>query len=278
MNLLDKLSAIPDPWNRTFLMFVVCASVAVTVILSVNDGASFSVSAALVLVACVLAAWPFGRSRPRNSEVSGVIPAPAGPPRALLFLGGAWVLMVAALLMNDTTYLGWTVTLVPLALLTGWRLLFAGHRAAKLILAPLMFGLPFMAAAVALGQPQCGGFPAVLAVLFSAVAFSMRDLEMRLLADSSEEDPASHPAYHRTLAVVSTILFFFGVFALWPWLGKLYGHRYLWVLVVGLLAPLLFFWGRLRQPHGEHPLNALSRFNRLIPYLGIVLLLAIVVG
>jgi hypothetical protein len=278
MSPLDKLSAIPDPWNRAFLTAIVCASVVVTAILCVNDGANFSVSAGLVLVACVLAAWPFGPRRRRNSESSEVIPAPTAPQRSLPFLGGAWVLLIAAMVMADTAYLGWTVTLGPLALLTAWRLLFARNRAARLILAPLAIGFPFMVTAVAMGRPQCGGFPAALAVLFSAVAFSTRDLETRLLADPCEQDPASHPAYHRTLAVVSTILFFFGVVALWPWLGKLYGDRYLWVLVVGLLAPLLFFWGRLRQPRGEHPLNALLRFNRLVPYIGIVLLLAFVVG
>jgi hypothetical protein len=278
MSLLDKLSAIPDPWNRAFLVLIVSASVAATAILCVNDGADFSVSAGLVLAASVLAAWPFGRRRLRYSESSGVIPAPTRPQRSLPFLGGAWVLLVPAMVMADTTYLGWTVTLAPLALLTVWRLLLSENRAAKLILAPLAMGFPFMVTAVAMGRPQCGGFPAALAVLFSAVAFSTRDLEARLLATSCEQDPASHPSYHRTLAVVSTILFFFGVVALWPWLGKLYGDRYLWVLVVGLLAPLLFFWGRLRQPRGEHPLNALIRFNRLVPYIGIVLLLAIVVG
>jgi hypothetical protein len=180
--------------------------------------------------------------------------------------------------MAGATSLGWVLALAPLAPLAVWRILLAENRAARLVLAPLALGWPFMVTAVAMGQPQCGGFPAVLAILFSAVAFSTRDLETRLLADSFEQDPASHPSYHRTLAVVSTILFFFGVAALWPWLGKLYGDRYLWVLVVGLLAPLLFFWGRLRQPRGEHPMNALIRFNRLVPYIGVVLLLAIVVG
>jgi len=271
MSPLDKLSAIPDPWSRPFLMVIVCASVVITAVLCVKDGADFSLSTALVLLAALLAAWPMAARRRADSE-------PMRPQLAMAFLGGALVLLVPAMVMADTTWLGWAAALAPVVLLLVWRIPLATSRAAKLVLGPLILGAPFVVTAVAMGRPQSGGFPAVLAILFSAVAFSTRTLEARLLADSVEEDPASHPAYHRTLAVVSTLLFFFGVVALWPWLGKLYGDRYLWVLVVGLLVPLLFFWGRLRQPRGEHPMSALVRFNRLVPYIGIVLLLAIVVG
>jgi hypothetical protein len=83
---------------------------------------------------------------------------------------------------------------------------------------------------------------------------------------------------NRRLAIVSTMLFLFGVVSLWPWLGKLYDGGYFWILVLGVLAPILFFWGRLRQPRGESPITALARFNRLLPYLAVVLLLALAIG
>lgn len=106
----------------------------------------------------------------------------------------------------------------------------------------------------------------------------MRNLENRLRWDSAEEDPGSQHYYARTLSWVSIILFFFGVVTLWPWLGKLYSDVYFWILIFGVLVPQLYFWGRVRQPHAEHPMLALIRFNRLLPYIGIILLIAIVLG
>jgi hypothetical protein len=277
MNLLDKLLVIPDPWNRPFLLIFTGCAVAVTALLCVNNGADLSVSAGLVLAASLLAAWPVVGNRPApDSSTASVSPAVAS--RAPFFLGAAAVLLIASLVMVNTTWLGWMFTLLPLAMLVVWQLVLSESRAARLVLAPIIVGAPFMVTAVALGQPRCGGFPAALAVLFSSVAFATRDLELRLRADSADGRPAAHRFYHRTLAVVSTLLFFFGVVTLWPWLGKLYGDRYFWILIVGVLAPLLFFWGRLRQPRGENPTNALIRFNRLLPYIGLILLLAIMLG
>jgi hypothetical protein len=277
MSLLDRLAAVPDPWNRTFLLLVVGASVVVTAISCVSDGATLSPAAGLALLSCLLAAWPMGSRPGVTSEPAQMMPAPS-PSRALVLFAGALLLIAPALSIAHATYLGWLAAIVPLLLLVVWRLLLTEGLAVRLVLAPVALASPFLVTAIVMGRPQCAGFPSVLTILFAAVVFSTRNLEARLRVDSSERDPAAHPAYYRTLAAVSTLLFFFGVVSLWPWLGKLYGDGYLWILVIGLLAPLFFVWGRLRQPRGAHPLHALMRFNRLVPYIGMVLLLAIAVG
>ncbi len=65
---------------------------------------------------------------------------------------------------------------------------------------------------------------------------------------------------------------------LWPWLGKIYGVGYFWILILGVLSPLLYLWGRMKQPGADTPLPALNRFNRLLPYIGLILLVAILIG
>jgi hypothetical protein len=277
MSVLDKLLLLPDPWNRPFLLIVVGCSVVVTAVLCVNVGAELSLSGGLALAASLLAAWPMVSAR-RTLDSSGPANVPSGKSRAPAFFVAAAVLVATSLVMVNTTWLGWTFGLLPLVVLVVWRLLLSESRMAKLVLSPLVMGAPFVVTAIALGRPGSGGFPAALAILFGSVAFATRDLEMRLVAESAEENPAADRFYRWTLAAVSTLLFFFGVVTLWPWLGKLYGDRYFWILLLGVLAPLLFFWGRLRQPRGENPMNALIRFNRLLPYIGLILLLAIVLG
>jgi len=153
------------------------------------------------------------------------------------------------------------------------------NRVLRLAIAPLLLGLPPLAAAIAMGNPGAGGYPAALAVLLGLVMFTTRDLEHRALEDSrgSEEFPV-HSIYRGTLAWVSTVFFFFGVASIWPWLGQIYGGGYFWILVVGVLMPTLFLWGRLRQPRSANSLEALVRFNRVLPYVGLILLIAILVG
>lgn len=241
MNLLDKLSVIPDPWNRPFLIVWNVTAVAVAAVLCWNSGATTLWPAGLVLIASLLAVFLAVPGRRVQNAGSGDPPSATGT-------------------LSDQR---------PVLARKSWI-----HP----VVAPLLLAAPFMLTAIFIGNPGCGGFPAVLVALLGAVAFTMRTLEHRLRADSAEDDPAAQHYFGRTLAWVSTMLFFFGVVTLWPWLGKLYGDRYFWILVVGVLAPQLYFWGRLRQPHSEHPMNALIRFNRLLPYIGIILLVAIVLG
>ncbi|HEY3294334.1 MAG TPA: hypothetical protein VGL38_02750 [bacterium] len=155
----------------------------------------------------------------------------------------------------------------------------AASRFVRLCVAPLLLGLPPLVAAILMGRPGAGGYPAVLAVLLGLVVLTTRDIEHRAMAESGgREDFPVHTVYHRTLAWVSTVFFFFGVTTLWPWLGQIYDGGYFWILVLGVLMPVLYLWGRLRQPRGQNSLEALIRFNRTLPYLGIILLIAILIG
>jgi hypothetical protein len=163
--------------------------------------------------------------------------------------------------------------------LQSFRAVFRANRAVKLIVLPLLFGVaPFLTSLV-MGNPGAGGYPAVLSVLFSFVALATRDLEHRVRAESGgSDDIPVHLLYRGFLALISTVFFFLGVVTLWPWLGKLYGAGYFWILLIGVLAPTLSLWGKLRQPHKQNSMAALIRFNRVLPYLGLILLLAIVIG
>ncbi|MDD5087514.1 MAG: hypothetical protein PHI18_01780 [bacterium] len=138
---------------------------------------------------------------------------------------------------------------------------------------------PFILTSLLMGSPSSAGFPAVFALLFGLVIGQMRDLQRRLTdRNDVTEDLPVHTIFHRELGWMSAVLFVFGVITLWPWLGERYGNGYFWVLVCGVLVPMLFFWGRLRQPRHEGSVAALYRFNRLMPYLGFIFLLAIAVG
>lgn len=153
------------------------------------------------------------------------------------------------------------------------------NRLVRLIAGPLLLGLPPLLTAIAMGNPGAGGYPAVLAVLLGYVVLTTRDLEHRAQAASDgRQDFPVHTSFHGTLAWVSTVFFFFGVVTLWPWLGQIYGGGYFWILVIGVFMPTLYLWGRLRQPRRPNSLAALIRFNRTLPYIGLVLLLAILVG
>jgi hypothetical protein len=149
----------------------------------------------------------------------------------------------------------------------------------KLGFAPLMLALPFIFTAVLMGDMGAGGYPAAITVFYALVVISTRELELRARARMGKETGLPvHNIYHRPLTWISTIFFFFGVLTLWPWLGQIYGTGYLWILVIGVLTPVLFFWNRLRQPRKHDSMDALIRFNRLVPYIGLILLVAFLVG
>ncbi|MFZ5433110.1 MAG: hypothetical protein ACOZB3_04970 [Calditrichota bacterium] len=120
---------------------------------------------------------------------------------------------------------------------------------------------------------------ALFALLLGFVAWETHRIERKVRSENDEdEDLPVHALFHRSMNGISSVLFVFGVVSLWPWLGEMYGTAYFWILVLGVLSPILFFWGRIRQPKHEGSLNALYRFNRVLPYVGIILLLAIAVG
>jgi hypothetical protein len=240
MSLFKIIDAVPDPANSRFVVGLVAASSAVTVWLAYRAGSD----AVLVGLAAVVlsAAGAFAWSRSIAGRLHGAV---AG--------------------------------IVNSALLV----------------------IPFVVTGALMGQTGAGAFPAALAFLLALVVHSTRDIE-HLVQKHNEIDSASagsswtakaaddtefwtHPTLrvygmNRRLAFVSLILFLFGVISLWPWLGKLYDGGYFWILILGVLAPILYFWGRLKQPRGENPVSALIRFNRLLPYISLILLIAFALG
>jgi hypothetical protein len=182
---------------------------------------------------------------------------------------------------SDSILAGAAVLILSvLAVVAGRRFVAANSsRAVRLVVAPLLLGIPPLVTAVVMGYPGAGGYPTALVVLMSAALMITRDLEHRAThLSAGREDFPVHTVFHGALAWVSTLFFFFGVAALWPWLGHLYGAAYFWIAVVGVLLPTLYLWGRLRQPRYQPSMVALLRFNRVLPYLGLILLIAILVG
>ncbi len=145
------------------------------------------------------------------------------------------------------------------------------------VMIPLMFGAIFMFTAGSLGVPTLGAFPAVIGALFIAVVRATIEIEEDLFenhADSKHMEVEQH--YRHRLAITAVIFFLFGTVSLWPWLGDMYGKGYFWLLLVGVLLPLAFFWGRIRQPKLEGAKTALIRFNRIAPVLGLIHVLAFI--
>lgn len=162
------------------------------------------------------------------------------------------------------------VALLPLLLFVRKRLVAMSHTARQ-ILIPLTFGSAFIYASASLGVIQVGAFPAVIGALFVAVLRSTLDIEEDIFENhaSANEIEVEHHYRHK-LAFTALILFLFGTVSLWPWLGELYGKAYFWILILGVLIPLAFFWGRIRQPKMEGARVALIRFNRIAPVLGLI--------
>lgn len=201
----------------------------------------------------------------------------------LLFATAASVAITLRLCLVAETgplWLAFFALVISLLIAGGWtrwkRQMRSGLQTLSLA---VVLAIPFIVTGIVLGSPESGGFPAAFAFFFGLVLGAMHALEARI--EHCRPDSADlpvHTHFHRELGWVSALLFVFGVVTLWPWLGEMYGNGYLWILIVGVLAPLLFFWGRLRQPKYESSLVALYRFNRVLPYLGLILLVAIAVG
>jgi hypothetical protein len=216
------------------------------------------------------------------------IPNPWNVPYLLLIVAGSVVATLIACIRagSENIIMGIAVLVVALAAVAlgsraseSLRQWFHERRTAKLIILPLAFGFAPFLTGLLMGNAGAGGYPTVLCILFAFVALATRDLEHRVREESGGmDDVPVHLLYRGFLAVISTVFFFFGVVTLWPWLGKLYGEGYFWILLIGVLAPTLSLWGKLRQPHKQSSMSALVRFNRVLPYIGLILLFAIVIG
>jgi hypothetical protein len=181
--------------------------------------------------------------------------------------------------MQLATPADWCLLILTYVLISLYQLVLRRYRYSLLLIAPVLIGLLFLNTASLLGHVGSGGFPAAFGALLTFILLATRELELRTpLPEDVNVDPHIHIIHRKALAWISIVFFVFGVISFWPWLGKLYGNAYFWTLIAGVLAPLLYLWGRLRQPRHQNSLTALHRFNRLVPYLGLVLLLAIALG
>ena len=150
---------------------------------------------------------------------------------------------------------------------------------ARHIVLPVLFGSIFMFSAAALGNVEAGAFPAIIGALFVAVVRATLDIEEDFFenhADKKHFEVENH--YRNRLAVTAVIFFLFGTISLWPWLGEIYSPAYFYLLLFGVLIPLAFFWGRIRQPKIEGAKNALICFNRIAPILGIIYIVALAIS
>lgn len=205
---------------------------------------------------------------------------------AMVGASGAATLIASMRAGSDRIALGLMVVVLGVAAVwAGGRVvpvlenLYRTTRILKLAGGAILLSLTPLATALVMGVPGAGGYPAVLAMLLGFFALATRDLELRVKAEYERHDEIPvHLLYRSYLAMVSTVFFFFGVLTLWPWLGRLYGEGYFWILLIGVLAPILSLWGKLRQPRKQNSMVALVRFNRVLPYIGFILLLAIVIG
>lgn len=274
---LRFIDRIPNPWNTAYVQMLFIGAVAAMAANSLRVGSLDYINAAIALAAVVilqLAARAIGiRGRKGGTGIRRIMPEFAA------YVLASVALLFVALSRIPSTIAGYAVVLLPVVL---FSLAFYPQNLRPnrySILFPLLFAAMILAAAVLFGHPGRGGFPAMLVLLLSAVILTTRRIEADLAGTESDDlDLVLQTRHHRTLNLVSAGLFLFGVMSLWPWLGMLYGSGYLWILILGVLAPMLYVWGKLRQPHDESAVVALLRFNRLVPYLGFVLLLAIAVG
>jgi len=280
MKILDIVFRLPNLWNRWFAVFFIVGSAAVTVILhNMSDTALFLPSIwAITAVLFGGLAWFFMNS-PATNDIDKTVCGTRSYNRSVwIFLGIGVLAAVLGLIQAGSTCLNWAVGVYSFVILGLWPLFFYRWRATRVIIGGVLLSSPFLLTAVMLSDFRTGLFPAVLMAMLSWVSLWIRDLEVTISKRTPDADMRIHLIYGKTLAWISTLLFIFGVISLWPWLGELYGQRYFWILVIGVLSPILFFWGRLRQPRTDDSKTALHRLCRILPYTGVILLLAFLFG
>ena len=169
--------------------------------------------------------------------------------------------------------------LLPFCLCLAYEKIGRGSLILRHVLIPLMFASGIMFVSSIVGHPEKGAFPAAIAMLFVSVLRFTLDIEEDVFENHADQNGLEvHHHYRSRLAVAAIIFFLFGTVSLWPWLGTIYGQGYFWLLLCGVLLPLVFFWGRIRQPKMEGARTALIRFNRVAPVLGFIHILAILVA
>jgi hypothetical protein len=247
-------------------------------------------AAILSIISALLAVLAWNRLAASRAIPSAKSPDDLTPTAAMAAQvtgrGLAFALLAASLVASAfgvareySSGMDWVVLFIPYLLIVIYFQMLSRSRLALLIIAALLMGSLFLVSSAILGGMAWGGFPAVLAALLTFIVLTTRELEFRTpVPDDTSSDPHVHLIHRRALAWLSVAFFMFGVVAFWPWLGKIYGNAYFWVMAIGVLVPILYLWGRLRQPRRQNSYIALLRFNRIIPYFGLVLLVAIALG
>lgn len=279
MKLLDIVFHLPDLWKPWFIVAFTFASAVVAVVLAETGDSSFVM--AILSVAAVLSgsmAWYFMQLPIGANEANARLDAGFKNKRVWIPWGVGVLLAVVGLIRSDSGCLSWIMGLHSFLLLGLWPSFLNRRQAVRIIIGGVLLSGPFVLSTVIAGDMRAGLFPAVLVIMLGWVALWIRELEIIVMQRQQDADNRIHLVFGKTLAWISTLLFVFGVISLWPWLGELYGQSYFWVLILGVLGPILFFWGRLRQPRTDDSKNALYRLSRVLPYCGMVLLLAFLLG
>jgi len=277
MNLLKVFDVLPSPWNARFTHAAAVLTVIGIILITVKHGAVSWWPGVAACAAALLVLIGFRRIGGDTSEQEVRSEDRRRNYRFVWFSGGLLVSLGGLLLRGNASPVEWLLVAVPFFLAALLGALLSKHRTAAAWLFPLLLSLSVLGVSALMGNVAAGAFPAIFALVLLIILQATRDLELRV-THSSMEDMAAHKLVHRRLNWISVIFFVFGVISLWPWLGKLYGLTYLWILIIGVLFPIMTLWGRLRQPRRENMLTALVRFNCVAPYASLILLLALVLG
>lgn len=276
--------SLGNPWNARYLLVVVVASVIAAAIACARNATVAPASVIFPLVSAILAALAWNRLSD-GSVISNHEDSPTELILSKASRTGWWLLALSILVagiglaIRSATALHWILLFLPYAIIVLYVRGIHRHPYSLLVIAPLLFGLLILDTALLLGNLAGGGYPSVYALLLVFIILVTRELERRTpISDNSDEDPHVHILHRKAMAWLSIVFFLFGVIGFWPWLGKIYSDTYFWILVAGVLVPLLYLWGRLRQPRRQNSYVALQRFNRIVPYLGLILLVAIAFG
>ncbi|MCC6477086.1 hypothetical protein IT157_08520 [bacterium] len=228
---------------------------------------------ALALGAAAYLGWLWSPSQ--NGTADGASSRPWIAVSLIAAVAGA--IAVIALHENLRAHAFWP--LLPFLFYVAYEKI--GRRSLMLrhVLVPLLFASGIMFTSSIVGRPELGAFPAAIAVLFVSVLRFTLDIEEDVFENHAGQDGLEVQHHYRSRPAVAAIIFFlFGTVSLWPWLGTIYGQGYFWVMLCGVLFPLVFFWGRIRQPNMEGAHTALIRFNRVAPILGFIHILAILIA
>ncbi len=269
MKIPDPLNFLADPWKPRILYSFAFIATAATAVCCIRSGGEFGLPFALGVVAAV--AFEFAAIDLILTGTNLVRPRVLLGISAVLFFTGLWI--------AEASISQWILTAVAAALLLFHLTKDSATRDSSAFLLPIVLAAPLVSLAACAGTPRAGGFPACYVFMLSLIAVVTRSMEAQSIKlDSGEIESSFYQRFGKRLTALSTVFFMFGVVSLWPWLGKMYGFAYFWILITGVLFPVMYFWGRLRQPRGDNPQVALLRFNRILPYSAIVLFVAIAIG